>query len=177
MKYLKRYCLIPFFLFFACASESSENKVNNETKNTVQEEKTFETDRSAYKQTANGLYYKIHTANEGEKAKLNDFIIADLSYETESGYDIFAKDDLAFSFSQQLFGGAINEGLEMMTKGDSATFIIPANKIYQNKLPSFVKEQEGIVFQIKLFEIMDEKAYKQQMRVRSQSSKPVEKKS
>ncbi len=167
-------------MFISCASETSSKHFDSE-KNTLLDsnndvKQNLEL-RDGFSVTENGLQYKIHSQNEGNKAKINDFLVADMAYETESGHKIFSKKDLSFKYSQQLFGGAINEGINMMSNGDSATFIIPASKVYQKKIPNFVKENEGIVFQVKIHKILDQAAYKKEIRNRGQASKLNDKKS
>jgi|GEM_PF-1439571 len=130
--------------------------------------------------TESGLKYIFHNDVEGDRnAELDDFLTMHMSYKTSNDSTIFSsfnrKNPLTFRFSKTLFRGALNEGLQMMSPGDSATFFIPVDKIYGKNLPTFVKPGEEITYNVKLIGVQTKDEYQKSIKNRSQSSKPVKK--
>lgn len=169
MIYPKHSYLFLLLFFASCSNETQpsyafgsgggkENKIE------------FEREREGYNKTTSGLYYLMHKDLGNEKAKVNDYLVADLSYATEGGHKIFSKENLSFKFTRSLFSGALNEGLQMMGSGDEASFIIAPDKVYLKDIPSFVNEGEGIIYNIALHHILDKKGYDKHLK--AQSSKP-----
>jgi len=111
-------------------------------------------------QTKNSnLQYTIHTKNSGPKAELGKFLTLNMSYKNEQDSIIFnsfqRQKPLTFKFSKTLFKGALNEGLFHMAAGDSATFQVPIDSLYDEHIPSFTKSGENLKYTIKLLSITD----------------------
>ncbi len=115
-----------------------------------------------FDKTPSGLYYKIYKAGtDTAKPRTGDYITLDMRYAT-------AKDSLLFDSKVQMngepvqfqlppsdFPGDIYEGIRMMSKGDSAAFIISADSLFrktfrQPKLPPFIDSASVIKFYIYL---------------------------
>lgn len=131
--------------------------------------------------TESGLKYIFHNDVEGDRnAQLDDFLTMHMSYKTSSDSTIFSsfnrKNPLTFRFSKTLFRGALNEGLQMMSPGDSTTFFIPVDKIYGKNLPTFVKAGEEITYNVKLIDVQTKEEYQKSIKNRAQSSKPTKSK-
>lgn len=162
-------------LFVACNNESQPNYIVSNDNSQPEDKIDFDRERDGYKRSDTGLFYVIHEDKGEAKAKINDYLVADLSYSTESGHKIFSKKDLTFKFTRSLFSGALNEGLQMMGKGDKASFIIQSDKVYIKSIPEFVKEGEGIKYDVTLHNILDKRGYDNLLRTKNQSSKPKRK--
>lgn len=126
-----------------------------------------------FEKTKSGLYYKFHQKNEGAaQPKTGDFLALQLYYHTDSDTVIFDNRNTgnlaAIQLTPPLFKGDVSEGLTMMCKGDSATFIIKADSFFYltnrgGKMPEFIKDETMLYFHIKLVDFMDSAAYFKQM--------------
>ena len=119
-----------------------------------------------FTKTPSGLSYNIHTKNAGEKAKFGDFLTLQMQYTTMSDSVIFSsykKDKpLSFKFQKTLFKGILNEGLTQMAAGDSASFYVPADSLYSNRLPKFLKEGDKLKYTISLQKIQSQAEYQKE---------------
>lgn len=120
-----------------------------------------------FKTSENGLEYKFikQASADTPKAKLGDYITVDLKYTTPGDSVLFStwrnKKPLKFTFSESLFRGALTEGLEMMSAGDSANFLVSAEKLYPNNLPPFLKAGDKLIYTVAMQKIQS-KAQKEQ---------------
>ena len=109
------------------------------------------------------LDYTIHTNNNGPKAEIGKFLTMHMKYTTQNDSLIFTSFErpkpLTFRFSKTLFKGVLNEGLQEMASGDSATFRVPAERLYGSRLPAFAKPGDNLIYTIKLEGIEDKPAY------------------
>jgi FKBP-type peptidyl-prolyl cis-trans isomerase len=115
-----------------------------------------------FDKTASGLYYKLYkVSTDTAKARTGDYITLDMRYTT-------VKDSLLFDSKVQMngepvkfqlppsdFKGDIYEGIRLMSKGDSAVFIVSADSLFhktfrQPKLPPFIDSNSVIKFHIYL---------------------------
>ena len=124
------------------------------------------TNSKGFTQTPSGLSYNIHTKNEGEKAKFGDFLTLQMQYTTMSDSVIFSsynkENPLSFKFQKTLFKGILNEGLTQMAAGDSASFYVPADSLYSNRLPKFLKEGDKLKYTISLQKIQSQEEYQKE---------------
>ncbi|MCB0514578.1 MAG: FKBP-type peptidyl-prolyl cis-trans isomerase [Chitinophagales bacterium] len=112
----------------------------------------------------NGLEYKIVNPHNGVKAKDGDFVEMQMRYSNPRDsviFDSFTRNKpLSFKLTPTLFRGALNPGIMEMSAGDSAVFHVPAELIYDKKLPKFIKEGEKITYNIKLISVQSEDEYR-----------------
>ena len=138
-----------------------------------------------FEKTKNGLYYKFHVKNEGAaQPKSGDFLALQLYYHTDSDTVIFDNRNTgnlaAIQLSKPLFNGDVSEGLALMCKGDSATFIVKADSFFfrtnrGGKMPEFINNETMLYFHIKLVDFKDSAAYaKQMMEYRQQQMAYIE---
>lgn len=102
-----------------------------------------------YKETDNGLYYKIiDKKNNDKKVSEGDFLNIKVKYKT-------FKDSIFFDSEMEVipvwipivktsYKGDIMEGLSMLSLGDSASFIVNADNFFRltigtQNVPSFLK--------------------------------------
>ncbi|MGB1204276.1 MAG: FKBP-type peptidyl-prolyl cis-trans isomerase [Chitinophagales bacterium] len=121
------------------------------------------TGSKGFTQTPSGLSYNIHTKNAGEKAKFGDFLTLQMQYTTMNDSTIFSSynkpNPLSFKFQKTLFKGILNQGLTQMAAGDSATFYVPADSLYSNRLPKFLKAGDKLKYTISLQKIQSQAEY------------------
>lgn len=116
----------------------------------------------------NGMHYKFYnksenpiTPKEGDgvgftftiKKFTNDSIIVDSKSVSRDGSGIFR-----YILPKSSFVGSIEDALQMMGQGDSASFIIKADSFYLktqrfNELPPFIKPGENLVVTMKVLEV------------------------
>ena len=114
-----------------------------------------------YKKTDTGLYYKFHEkSGDTAKPRLQDIMKMKLSYGTQDSLIMDGKQDFSLPLFKSLFKGDIYEGLAMMSKGDSATFIIHADsfftKIVNGPRPDFVDSNGVLYFNVRMIEFMSQ---------------------
>lgn len=129
-----------------------------------------------YKQTANGLYYKFITQNDGETLKVGD--VAELVF-TYSVQDTAGRDTLLFSskealkdtpfndkIQESLFVGDYYEGLRLMHKGDSISMYINADSVFtkmfgvpQDMMPKFIKPGSDMRWEVKVVDFYTEEEF------------------
>jgi FKBP-type peptidyl-prolyl cis-trans isomerase len=114
-----------------------------------------------YKKTKTGLHYKFHvTTGDTAKPRLNDIMKMRLSYGTLDSLIMDGKQDFSLPMLPSMFKGDIYEGLALMSKGDSATFIIHADsfftKIVQGPRPSFVDSNGVLYFNVKMIDFFSQ---------------------
>ena len=114
-----------------------------------------------------GLEYRIVSSVEGatKKAKIDDVMILNFSYETEDGNELYNSSIDERKYLRKLVapthtGGSFEDGLAILTVGDSAIFKINADSFLRNSesysnLPKDVKPEDIIIIQVKLIEILE----------------------
>ena len=115
-----------------------------------------------FKKTKNGLYYKFIVENKDTaKPHINDVMEMYLSYKGVSkGKDTVlmdGKQKFTLMMMKSFFKGDIYEGLGMMSKGDSAIFIMPADSFFKKivhapKLPEFIDSASMLTFNVKMLD-------------------------
>ncbi len=132
-----------------------------------------------YDKTDNGLFYKISRGDSDKPMpQEGDVLTLDMSYY------LHEKDSLLFTsfgsnnpimlpVSKSFFKGDLNEGLFMITEGDSASFIVKADSFliyYFNiiELPDFVNEESMLRFEIKVLNHKTASEYMEEMKLRNQ---------
>lgn len=113
--------------------------------------------------TSKGVKYTIHTNKGGTKPKVGDFLTLNMQYATEKDSLLFSsykkEKPLSFKMQPTLFKGVLNDGLLQMGAGDSATFFVPADTLYGDRLPKFLKKGERIKYTISLIKVQTQAEY------------------
>jgi FKBP-type peptidyl-prolyl cis-trans isomerase FkpA len=144
-----------------------------------------------FKETEDGLFYQFHRQDESGKApQLKDILYAHMSLSLKGKGDE-GKDSILFDskkypdfpegikfiqLSESTFKGDLMEGLKMMHKGDSASFIISADSFFlvsnkMDKLPPGIVAGDELIFQIGLVDIQSEQETMKRIEsLRSQSN-------
>lgn len=77
---------------------------------------------------------------------------------------------LSFKFQPTLFKGVLNKGLAQMGAGDSATFLVPTDSLYGQRMPKFLKSGENIKYTISLLKVQSQVEYN---RKKCENAKPI----
>jgi FKBP-type peptidyl-prolyl cis-trans isomerase len=116
-----------------------------------------------YKRAPHHIYYQLHTLGEDTaKPHPGDFITAGLTYMTMHD-SVFFTATRKFQVSKPAYEGAIDECFMMLSKEESATFILPADNFFrvtlQSAIPRYIKPGEMVKIKIDLQDIQTEKDY------------------
>ena len=116
-----------------------------------------------YKKNDGGFFYKlIKIGDENTKCCYNDYITADICYKTVKDSTFF-KGRRKFQISQTNFPGAIDECLTLLSKDDSASFIITATDFFRrtlaSDLPHFFKETDKMKINVSIIDIQTTQQY------------------
>jgi FKBP-type peptidyl-prolyl cis-trans isomerase FkpA len=113
--------------------------------------------QSSYNETETGLKYKFYKQNtELDKPAIGDILTVSMKYFINDSLLFDGKTigrPMQFPLVESAFKGDFYEGMAMMAKGDSASFICPADsvflKIFRVKsLPEFVSPESVMRFEI-----------------------------
>ena len=118
---------------------------------------SYFSDYPGFKKTDSVLLYKFHEKNTTRKAEIGDFMTVEMRYKTNEDSLLFDGngETIPLELVAPVFPGDINEALGMMSKGDSATFVIRADSfLLRNakltRLPDFIDENSRIIFDIRM---------------------------
>ena len=158
---MKKVLFLSFWVllvgFAACKSKSGDSGGSAAASHNAKE----------FTKTDSGMRYLVHTKNEGKKAALGHFLTLNMQFSGINPdtllFSSFGKENpLSFKFQKTLFKGLLNEGLEQMSSGDSATFYLLADSLYGEKLPPFVKSGDEIKYIIKLYKVQTQEEYQKE---------------
>ena len=121
-----------------------------------------------YEKTQTGLYYKFHEQTNGEQPKMGDLLEVSIRCSVNDTTDIIPTMKNMMKLTEPMFSGDVFEGLAMMHKGDSASFIVNIDstfiKMYrQPSLPSEFKPTDVMRFDFRLNDIVSESEYLQRI--------------
>lgn len=121
-----------------------------------------------YKTTDDGLQYKIHTDAEGAPGQIGDMV--SLRMKVYNAKDSLLEDGftyptpIEFVLQQATFKGGIEEGLLLLSKGDSATFKVPVDSMFNEakgrERPKFLEKGSLMSFIIKIVDVVPNKEFK-----------------
>ncbi len=119
---------------------------------------------SDFKTTDTGLEYKLIEDVSGDNAKLGDILVANVQYGTPDSV-MFDNGKMGSAVYIQVtnssFKGSIEEGFPLLSKGDSAAFMVNADSMYKHgfhtEVPEFVKKAGSkIGFHFRVIDIKNE---------------------
>lgn len=119
-----------------------------------------------YQKNQNGLYYQFFTQNEGEKPQIGDLLEVNICCMINDTTPLIPITQNMMKLQEPNFAGDINEGLSMMHKGDSASFIVNIDSTFkhlfgQPTLPAEFNSTDIMRFEVKLNDFYPEKVYAQ----------------
>ena len=128
--------------------------------------KSTHSDYEGYTKNENGLYYKLVNHDEkGEHPKEGDQMEISYCFKLTKNDSVYIESKkfshepegkMKLPLFKSTYKGSLEEGIAMMAKGDSASFIIAADSFFlkaQNvkELPKFIKPGDKMTVNIKLF--------------------------
>ncbi len=127
-----------------------------------------------YTQTPSGLYYKLQTIGDGKKKPAaGDFLQLMITYKTDKDSvfsDSYSNNEtgkVILPFQHSSFKGSFEEGLTIMNAGDSVSFIVNADslfdKFFKTDLPIFLTEGGIVKMEVKLCRILTAKEYTEEV--------------
>ena len=119
-----------------------------------------------YEKNQNGLYYQFFSQNEGEQPQVGDLMEMAICCMINDTTPLIANTQNIMQLQEPMFAGDINEGLAMMHKGDSASFIVNIDSTFkylfgQPTLPAEFNSTDVMRFEVKLLDFFPEKVYAQ----------------
>ncbi len=119
-----------------------------------------------YEKNQNGLYYQFYTQNEGELPQVGDLMEVKICCMINDTTPLIPNTQNMMKLQVPAFAGDINEGLAMMHKGDSASFIVNTDSTFkylfqQPTLPAEFNSTDVMRFEVKVVDFMPEKVYAQ----------------
>jgi FKBP-type peptidyl-prolyl cis-trans isomerase len=129
----------------------------------------------SYEKTDTGLKYYFFQKNEGEKAKVGDFMTIHFIYKAKvAGQD---KDTILRNtwkdgqpiqvvVQEPSFKGGLEEGLQLMTTGDSVVLQINTDSLFKKTFmaqrPAFIDSSKDITFIMKVVKIQDKASFEKE---------------
>ena len=119
-----------------------------------------------YQKNQNGLYYQFFAQNEGELPQIGDLLEVNICCMINDTTPLIPNTQNIMQLQKPLFAGDINEGLAMMHKGDSASFIVNIDSTFkylfgQPTLPAEFNSTDVMRFELKVNDFFPEKVYAQ----------------
>ena len=121
-----------------------------------------------FKKTESGIYYKFHDrSGDTNKPQLNELMTLSMRYGTEDSNIFDSKLNprpMILPQSPPQYKGDIYEALSMMSKGDSATFILAADSFFlvtagSRFVPDFIDSNGVLFFDVKMIELQTQEEY------------------
>lgn len=128
-----------------------------------------------YTETNSGLFYKLQSIGEGKiKPNPGDYLQLNITYKTEKDsvfFDTYSLNEtgrVILPFKHSSFVGSFEEGLMNMNSGDSVSFVVNADSLFEKffkaPLPLFLKSGSNVKMDVKLHTILSEKAYREELK-------------
>ncbi len=116
-----------------------------------------------YSKVSDDVHYQLVKFGEAtEKAKVNDYITADIVYQTLDD-SVFFKGRRKIRVESPETHGLINKCFMMLAEGEQANFIIPANDFFEKTLqthkPAFLENKEKMKVSIEILELQSSYDY------------------
>lgn len=152
-------CLISFFY----QGFAQKKKRKKQKKTEIVTKKTS----NKYRQTTTGLSFKIHHDEQGRTAKRGDLVSLHMIMSHEQAGELRNTykegKPLLFPVRFSSFEADLNEGIKLLSSGDSATFLVLADSMYSSvfkkDLPENIKAGTFLRFDVKILEIKTQNQY------------------
>lgn len=134
------------------------------------------------KTSDDGLQYQIHTENDGERIKEGDFVTLQMVYRTDSDSVLFDTykmgQPIKLMVGPNTFKGDLMSGLSLLTEGDSATFLINADSLFEKTFqfprPEFIRAGSYLTFNVKVEKVQTKEQMEEEMKKESEKQSAVE---
>lgn len=116
-----------------------------------------------YTQTSSGLYYKFYQQNEGDTPQMMELLDVMLSCSINDTAVMIPENRMVLQMIESMFSGDIFEGLKMMHKGDSASFMVRADStfitLFGSPMPDVFSVNDMMRFEIRLNDFYPESEF------------------
>ena len=113
---------------------------------------------SGYENTPTGLYYKFYEENQGDTPETMELLDVVLSCVINDTVVIIPENRMILQMMEPMFAGDIFEGMKMMHKGDSASFIVRTDSTFytllRSPMPSEFSVNDIMKFNIRLNQVV-----------------------
>lgn len=125
---------------------------------------------SGFDLSDNGIYHKFHfKSGDTTSVHLSDYVTVTMKYRLDDTvlFDSKSLDsELRFPLIQSSFEGDLFDALQLMSPGDSMSFVVVADSFYFNtikllSLPDFVTAGEPLYYDVKLIDVETNLQYKE----------------
>lgn len=118
---------------------------------------------SGYENTQTGLYYKFYEENQGDTPETMELLDVVLSCVINDTVVIIPENRMILQMMEPMFAGDIFEGMKMMHKGDSASFIVRTDSTFytllRSPLPAEFSIDDIMKFNIRLNDFYPESEF------------------
>lgn len=121
-----------------------------------------------FKATKNGLYYQFFVNNGGDLPQIGDLVDITLSCHVNDTATIIPVTNNIIQLGEPMFASDFIEGIAMMHKGDSASFIVNIDSTFLHlfrvpELPEQFKSSDVMRFDVKVNDFYPESEYMNRM--------------
>ena len=114
-----------------------------------------------YKITESGLHYIKYTEHSTRKPQAGEYVTLNMLYKLENDSVLFdsreAHVPMRYQLRKPTFKGAVEEGIMMLSEGDSASFFVSADsmfdKVFHKLMPDYIRKGSRLEFNIHLLKI------------------------
>lgn len=137
---------------------------------------------SQYRRTATGLKFAIHHNENGKTAKKGDFVSMHMimSHPQAGELKNTYKEGKPILFpvkSFNAFDGDLTEGLKLLSKGDSASFVILADSmfalVFKKPMPQKISKGSFLNFTVKVLDVKSAKTYENELKAKNEEYKKL----
>ena len=118
---------------------------------------------SGYENTPTGSYYKFYEENQGDTPETMELLDVVLSCVINDTVVIIPENRMILQMMEPMFAGDIFEGMKMMHKGDSASFIVRTDSTFytllRSPMPSEFSVDDIMKFNIRLNDFYPESEF------------------
>ena len=118
---------------------------------------------SGYENTQTGLYYKFYEENQGDTPETMELLDVVLSCVINDTVVIIPENRMILQMMEPMFAGDMFEGMKMMHKGDSASFIVRTDSTFytllRSPLPAEFSIDDIMKFNIRLNDFYPESEF------------------
>ncbi len=119
-----------------------------------------------YSKTSEGIYYKLHSfGNSKKQVKTGDYITANISYHTLEDSTFF-QGRRTVQVTRPAYEGSIDDCFLMLSKGEKASFIMPAapffKKTLESSLPDFFSRGDSMKITVDLLEVQRAREFRKE---------------
>jgi FKBP-type peptidyl-prolyl cis-trans isomerase len=134
--------------------------------------------KDGFSVTPSGLKYNLIEEKGGRNPEFGDMLRMHLIYKDKSGKVLYNSSELGDAFVIELtsptFVGGIEEGFAMMSEGDSAVFLVPADSIFSKTFkqprPSTIGADDLLRFEVRLKEVMSKEEFRKDTKRTSENN-------